>query len=87
MAASLRLSPFLSALAVILLLQQFIFSFTEATKNGFTVDLIQRDSTQSPSYNSSHTRFDCLYNAFSRSISRANCFKPSLSPRAQYSPM
>ncbi|GMY05099.1 aspartic proteinase CDR1-like [Fagus crenata] len=82
MAASLRLSPFLSALAVILLLQQFVFSVTEATKNGFTVDLIQRDSTQSPSYNSSHTRFDRLYNAFSRSISRANRFKPSLQSKS-----
>ena len=82
MAAALRLSPFLSALAVILLLQQFVFSLTEATKNGFTVDLIQRDSTQSPSYNSSHTRFDRLYNAFSRSISRANHIKRSLQSKS-----
>ncbi|KAM4133796.1 hypothetical protein ACJW30_01G358900 [Castanea mollissima] len=43
-----------------------------------TVDLIHRDSTLSPYYNASHTHFDRLYNAFARSISRANRFKASL---------
>ncbi|KAL0013160.1 hypothetical protein SO802_000229 [Lithocarpus litseifolius] len=74
MAAALRLYPLLSTLAVIL-----VFSFTEATNSsGFTVDLIHRDSTLSPYYNASDTHFDRLYNAFARSISRANRFKASL---------
>ena len=73
MAAALRLNTFFSTLSVIILL-----SLTGATKSGFTVDLIQRDSALSPSYNSSHTNFDRLYNAFARSISRANRFKLSL---------
>ncbi|KAM3714728.1 hypothetical protein ACB098_01G359900 [Castanea mollissima] len=74
MAAALRLNPLLSTLAAML-----IFSFTEATNSsGFTVDLIHRDSTLSPYYNASHTHFDRLYNAFARSISRANRFKASL---------
>uniref|UniRef100_A0A2N9FP36 Peptidase A1 domain-containing protein n=1 Tax=Fagus sylvatica TaxID=28930 RepID=A0A2N9FP36_FAGSY len=72
MVASLRLSSFLSTLAVTLLLQRFVLSITETTNNGFTVDLIHRDSTLSPFYNSSQTRFDRMYNAFSRSVSRAN---------------
>jgi hypothetical protein len=72
MVASLRLSSFLSTLAVTLLLQLFVLSLTETTGNGFTVDLIHRDSTISPFYNSSQTRFDRMYNVFSRSVSRAN---------------
>ncbi|KAL4654849.1 hypothetical protein ACB092_01G410100 [Castanea dentata] len=73
MAAALRLNTFFSTLSVKILL-----SLTGATKSGFTVDLIQRDSALSPSYNSSHTTFDRLYNSFARSISRANRFKLSL---------
>jgi saccharopepsin len=82
MAATLRLSPFLSTFTVTLLLQLFVLSLTETTNNGFTVDLIHRDSTLSPFYNSSQTRFDRLYNAFSRSISRANHIKRSLQSKS-----
>ena len=77
MAAALRIKTLISTLSVILLL-----TLTEATNSGFTVDLIKRDSTLSPLYNSSHTHFDRLYNAFARSVSRANRFKPSLQSKS-----
>ena len=77
MAAALRLNTSLSTLLVVLLL-----SLTEATYSGITVDLIQRDSTESPSYNASHTHYDRLYKAFARSISRANHFRPSLKSKS-----
>ena len=77
MAAALRLNTFLSTLLVVLLL-----SLTEATYSGITVDLILRDSTESPSYNASHTHYDRLYKAFARSISRANHFRPSLKSKS-----
>ena len=77
MAAALRLNTFLSTLLVVLSL-----SLTEATYSGITVDLIQRDSTESPSYNASHTHYDRLYKAFARSISRANHFRPSLKSKS-----
>ena len=64
------------------MLQLFVLSLTETTNNGFTVDLRHRDSTLSPFYNSSQTRFDRLYNAFSHSISRANHFKRSLQSKS-----
>nr|POE58312.1 putative aspartic protease [Quercus suber] len=54
----------------------------EATYSGITVDFIQRDSTESPLYNASHTHFDRLYKAFARSISRANHFRPSLQSKS-----
>ncbi|KAK4605273.1 hypothetical protein RGQ29_013369 [Quercus rubra] len=77
MAAALRIKTLISTLSVILLL-----TLTEATNSGFTVDLIKRDSTLSPLYNSSHTHFDRLYNAFARSVSRANRFKQSLQSKS-----
>ncbi|KAG6633795.1 aspartic proteinase CDR1-like [Carya illinoinensis] len=78
MAAALRLSSFVSTLALIYSFHLSVFSFTEASDGtGFTVDLIQRDSALSPSYNPSHTHFDRLHNAFRRSVSRANRFKPT----------
>ncbi|CAN4075825.1 unnamed protein product [Withania somnifera] len=43
--------------------------------NGFTVDLIHRDSPLSPFYNPSNTPSDRLRNAFHRSFSRASFFK------------
>jgi saccharopepsin len=54
-----------------------VVSFTEASNGGFTFDLIQRDFALSPSYNQSHTYSDHLHNAFHRSISHVNRFKPS----------
>lgn len=77
MAATLRLYSFLSAFAAIYSFHLFVVSLTEASNGGFTVDLMQHDSALSPSYNQSHTYSDCLHNAFRRSISRVNCFKPS----------
>ncbi|XP_059441749.1 aspartic proteinase CDR1-like [Corylus avellana] len=77
MAATLRLYSFLSAFAVIYSFHLFVVWLTEASNGGFTVDLIQRDSALSLSYNQSHTYYDRLHNAFHRSISRVNRFKTS----------
>ncbi|KAI3504950.1 hypothetical protein L1887_26764 [Cichorium endivia] len=41
--------------------------------DGFTVDLIHRDSPLSPLYNPSYAPYDLVQNAFLRSISRASC--------------
>ncbi|KAJ7953322.1 Aspartic proteinase CDR1 [Quillaja saponaria] len=49
----------------------------EATTGGFTIDFIHRDSPPSPFYNPSHTHFDRLRDAFNRSFSRINHFKPT----------
>ncbi|KAJ8538437.1 hypothetical protein K7X08_027658 [Anisodus acutangulus] len=43
--------------------------------NGFTLDLIHRDSPLSPFYNPSNTPSDRLRNAFHRSFSRASFFR------------
>ncbi|KAF8380822.1 hypothetical protein HHK36_028316 [Tetracentron sinense] len=54
---------------------------TEAGNGGFSIDLIHRDSMISPFYNPSDTPNDRLRNAFRRSITRINHFKPaSVSP-------
>ncbi|KAK6119277.1 hypothetical protein DH2020_046981 [Rehmannia glutinosa] len=49
-------------------------SLTKASTNGFTTDLIHRDSPQSPSYDPSLSRSQCLANAFRRSFHRAQRF-------------
>nr|XP_009589289.1 aspartic proteinase CDR1-like [Nicotiana tomentosiformis] len=46
-------------------------------ENGFTLDLIHRDSPLSPFYNPSNTPSKRLRNAFHRSFSRASFFKKS----------
>ncbi|WMV40419.1 hypothetical protein MTR67_033804 [Solanum verrucosum] len=46
-------------------------------ENGFTLDLIHRDSSHSPFYNPSNTQSNRLRNAFHRSFSRASFFKKS----------
>ncbi|KAM3379549.1 aspartic proteinase CDR1-like [Capsicum galapagoense] len=43
--------------------------------NGFTVDLIHRDSPLSPFYNPSITPYELLQNAFHQSFSRASSFR------------
>ncbi|XP_059276457.1 aspartic proteinase CDR1-like isoform X2 [Lycium ferocissimum] len=51
---------------------------TNCRGNGFTLDLIHRDSPLSPCYNLSNTPFERLQNAFRRSFSRASFFKKKL---------
>ncbi|KAK4422426.1 Aspartic proteinase CDR1 [Sesamum alatum] len=54
----------------------FLIPLIQATKNGgITVDLIHRDSPLSPSYNSSHTHFERLRSAISRSFSRKSSLR------------
>lgn len=60
----------------------FLVSFSmflsiEANKSGFTLDLIHRDSPESPFYNPSITHFQRSQNAFQRSLQRAGQFYSS----------
>lgn len=65
-----------------LLLSSFclFISSVESSKNGgITVDLINRDSSRSPSYDPSNTRFQRLRDAFDRSFSRKSSLLSSTS--------
>ncbi|KAE9593638.1 putative nepenthesin [Lupinus albus] len=48
----------------------------EALNNGFSVELIHRDSPKSPFYNSSETQIERMNNAIHRSINRVKHFYP-----------
>lgn len=52
-----------------------VFYLFSAQSNGFTVDLIHRDSPLSPFFNPSKSRFDSLRDALRRSQTRAAYFK------------
>ncbi|KAI8025213.1 Aspartic proteinase CDR1 [Camellia lanceoleosa] len=68
-------------LASIILLS--MFSLIEANNFGFSVDLIHRDSPDSPFYNSSLTHFDRVIKALRRSHSHVNYFtSASMSPQS-----
>ncbi|XVF42749.1 hypothetical protein PTKIN_Ptkin01aG0389100 [Pterospermum kingtungense] len=51
--------------------------FIDAQKDGFSVELIHRDSPKSPLYNPSETTSTHVTNALQRSLNRANRFKPT----------
>ncbi|KAM3685450.1 hypothetical protein ACJW31_11G118500 [Castanea mollissima] len=55
------------------------FTLIEALNGGFSVDLIHRDSPDSPFYNASETHSQRVAKALRRSINRVNHFKPSSS--------
>ncbi|KAK7843731.1 aspartic proteinase cdr1 [Quercus suber] len=55
------------------------FTLIEALNEGFSVDLIHRDSPDSPFYNASETHSQRVAKALRRSINRVNHFKPSSS--------
>jgi hypothetical protein len=52
----------------------FIISFSHALNNGFSVELIHRDSPKSPLYKPIENRYQRVVNAARRSINRANHF-------------
>jgi len=52
----------------------YSISLSKALKNGFSVELIHRDSPKSPFYNLSETQFQRAENAVLRSIDRANYY-------------
>ncbi|XVE65435.1 hypothetical protein DITRI_Ditri07aG0180400 [Diplodiscus trichospermus] len=54
-----------------------VLSSSKAIPTGFTVHVIHRDSPVSPLYNPLETQFDRFYNAYNRSISRINRFRPT----------
>ncbi|KAJ9185676.1 hypothetical protein P3X46_005276 [Hevea brasiliensis] len=67
-----------AALAIFALCLSCLVSFDAASKpsQGFSVELINRDSPNSPFYNPEETRTQRLANAFRRSISRVHHFSP-----------
>ncbi|KEH21034.1 putative nepenthesin [Medicago truncatula] len=52
----------------------FIASFSHALNNGFSVELIHRDSSKSPFYQPTQNKYQKVVNAARRSINRANHF-------------
>ncbi|KAF5951252.1 hypothetical protein HYC85_009196 [Camellia sinensis] len=77
---SLSFSIFAILVSIIFL---SMFSLIEANNFGFSVDLIHRDSPDSPFYNSSLTHFDRVIKALRRSHSRVNYFtSASMSPQS-----
>ena len=55
------------------------FSLIEASNGDFSVDLIHRDSPNSPFYDPSETPSQRITKAVGRSINRVNRFKPTSS--------
>ncbi|CAJ2657418.1 unnamed protein product [Trifolium pratense] len=49
-----------------------VFSFSHALNNGFSVELIHRDSPKSPLYKPTQNKYEHIINAARRSINRAN---------------
>ncbi|KAE8693165.1 putative aspartic protease [Hibiscus syriacus] len=60
-----------------------VFTVAKTLPSGFSVDLIHRDSPLSPMYNPLETEFDRFYNAYNRSVSRINRFRPTYSKAFQ----
>jgi hypothetical protein len=56
---------------VLLLLCYFVVSLTMSQNNGFSVELIHRDSSKSPLYNPTQTKFQQISNSMHHSINRA----------------
>jgi len=65
-----------SSLVIVLLCLCNLYS-SEALNDGFSVEMIHRDSPKSPFYNSTETQFQRISNALSRSIIRVNHFNKS----------
>ncbi|RHN40246.1 putative nepenthesin [Medicago truncatula] len=52
----------------------FIISLSHALNNGFTLELIHRDSSKSPFYQPTQNKYERIANAVRRSINRVNHF-------------
>ena len=78
--ASLHSLPYLVALAttfsIVILCS---LSLIEASNDGFSVELMHRDSPKSPFYDPSETPQQRLANTLRRSINRVNHFRPTSS--------
>ncbi|WOG93423.1 hypothetical protein DCAR_0312707 [Daucus carota subsp. sativus] len=59
---------------LLLIALTFLLSYTEANPSGFTVNLIHRDSTLSPYFNSSKTPYENLRNSVTRARARSAHF-------------
>ncbi|KAL6981523.1 Aspartic endopeptidase [Sarracenia purpurea var. burkii] len=79
---SYSLSPLALAITVSIISLAEFLSIAGSTRAGFSMDLIHRDSPESPFYNHSLTPFEHVGHALRRSANRANYFKSaSLSPQ------
>ncbi|KAE9593625.1 hypothetical protein Lalb_Chr18g0045041 [Lupinus albus] len=78
MTSTLNVSPYHYALVVLWITLSTTFNgdmyLTEALNEGFSVELIHRDSPKSPFYNSSETPFERMANAIHRSFERVKQF-------------
>ncbi|XP_031280335.1 aspartic proteinase CDR1-like [Pistacia vera] len=54
-----------------------IVCFTEAKSEGFSLELIHRDSPKSPIYNPKQTHYERVFNAIRRSFNHVNRFNPN----------
>ncbi|KAG8391369.1 hypothetical protein BUALT_Bualt01G0180600 [Buddleja alternifolia] len=68
-------SILIAYISLVSILSIFKFPSTEASTTGFTIDLIHRDSPQSPSYDSSLTPSQRLAKALRRSFTRIHRFQ------------
>ncbi|KAK8489758.1 hypothetical protein V6N13_096398 [Hibiscus sabdariffa] len=80
--ASILFSP-VSLMCMFLTQWLVVFAAAKTIPNGFSVDIVHRDSPVSPLYNPLETPFDRFYNAYNRSISRINRFRPTYSKAFQ----
>ncbi|KAL2326426.1 hypothetical protein Fmac_025484 [Flemingia macrophylla] len=73
---------------LVLLCLYNLISFSQAHNNGFSVEIIHRDSPRSPLYRSMETKFERVANAVRRSINRAHHLrKYSISPNTAEAPV
>ncbi|KOM49244.1 hypothetical protein LR48_Vigan08g007100 [Vigna angularis] len=71
----------LSSTLVLILLSLHSISSLDAHKDGFSVEIIHRDSSKSPLHRPTETQFQRVANAVGRSINRANHFNQN-TPKA-----
>ncbi|CAK8535612.1 unnamed protein product [Lathyrus sativus] len=58
----------------------FLIVISHSIRNGFSIELIHRDSFRSPFYNPTQTEFQRIFNEVQRSINRANYINREFAP-------
>lgn len=72
------MSHFLSFILILFYISCLIL-ISNATKSGFSVELIHRDSYKSPFYNPTQTKSQRIFDEVRRSINRANYMNREIS--------
>jgi hypothetical protein len=73
-----------SFLTLILFFLSYLIAFSHALNNGFSVELIHRDSFKSPLYHPTETKFQRIFNIVRRSINRDIHFTKTSSAKKNY---